>query len=94
MPVKQRAILSRLGVETASIVSTSVCHNGLKKLAHEFEPERLNKACETAMRIGATSLNSLRSILKNGLDSKPILMDEHTEASFNHPNIRGADYYH
>ena len=69
-------------------------HNGLKKLAHEYEPERLNKACGTAMRIGATSLNSLRSILKNGLDNKPIVIDEHTEASFNHPNIRGADYYH
>lgn len=69
-------------------------HNALKKLANDFTNERLNAACCRAIEIGAQSLSSIRSILRNSLDQQPTAVDDIQEASFEHPNVRGAEYYH
>lgn len=69
-------------------------HNVLKKLAKDFGNERLDAACRRAIEISAHSLNSVRSILRNHLDQQPTAGDEIQEASFEHPNVRGAKYYH
>ena len=63
---------------------------GLRKLAAEYGVTRLETACLRALAIGATKLASLRSILLNRLD---ITGDALTEANFEHPNLRGPDYY-
>ncbi len=68
--------------------------NGLKKLAKEFGNERLNAACARAIEIGATSLTNIRSILCNNLDQQSAATGDIQEASFEHPNVRGSDYYH
>lgn len=68
--------------------------NGLKKLEQEFGGERLNAACQRAIDIGATSLANIRSILRNGLDKQPDAGNTDQEAAFEHPNVRGAKYYH
>lgn len=68
--------------------------NGLKKLASDFGNDRLNAACQRAIGIGAHSLASVRSILRNGLDQQPVAENEVLEASFKHPNVRGSGYYH
>jgi len=41
---------------------------GLKKLAAQYSPERLEKGCERVIRINALSFSSVESILKRGLD--------------------------
>lgn len=69
-------------------------HNSLKKLAKDFGNERLDAACLRAIEINAHSLSSIRSILRNRLDQQPIAGHETLEASFEHPNVRGAKYYH
>ena len=68
--------------------------NGLKKLAHEFGNDRLNAACQRAIEIGATTMTSIRSILRNGLDQQPSGTTTQQEADFEHPNVRGSKYYH
>lgn len=66
----------------------------LKRLAKDFGNDRLDAACGRAMDIGAQTLSSLRSILRNHLDQVPAARNDHQEASFDHPNVRGATYYH
>lgn len=67
---------------------------GLKKLAHDFGNDRLNASCQRAIEIGATTLSSIRSILRNGLDQQPSAMTTQQEADFEHLNVRGPGYYH
>lgn len=71
----------------------------IKKLAEEFGAERLNAACERLLAISINdirfdALTRLRSILRNRLDQQAISESDLNEATFNHPNVRGADYYH
>lgn len=66
----------------------------LKRLAKDFGNERLDAACGRAMEIGAQALSSVRSILRNHLDQLPTANNDHQEASFDHPNVRGSTYYH
>jgi len=66
----------------------------LKKMHKEYGSERLDAACGRAMEIGANSLSSVRSILRNKLDQQTNPNSAQTEAAFHHANVRGADYYH
>lgn len=71
----------------------------IKKLAAEFGAVRLNAACERLMiissnKISIKSMASLRSILRNRLDQQVITTSDVQEATFDHPNVRGAKYYH
>jgi transposase len=70
---------------------------GILRLAKTFGQERLEAACHRAMVIGATSYKSVESILKNGLDQKP-LPQQHAGSSSSptqqpHENIRGKNYF-
>lgn len=67
---------------------------GMKKLAKEFGNERLNAACQRGIEISATALSSIRSILNNGLDKQSAETTKLQEAAFDHPNVRGSNYYH
>jgi len=69
-------------------------HNTFKKLERDMGADRLEAACNRAIAIGATSLSSIRSILRNQLDRVPVQPEEAKEADFEHTNIRGSDYYH
>lgn len=65
---------------------------GILRLGKRFSDERLERACERALRAGATSYRSVESILKNGLDREPI--EPATEPTpIAHNNIRGQNYY-
>lgn len=66
----------------------------LKKIHQEYGTQRLDAACARAVEIGASSLNSVRSILRNRLDQQTNPNSAHKEAAFDHTNVRGADYYH
>ena len=66
----------------------------LKKLEKQFDPQRLEAACRRAIEIGANRLSSVRSILEKGLDQQPQSETTQQEAAFDHPNVRGSNYYH
>lgn len=66
----------------------------LKRMQKDFGNERLEAACSRAIVIGANSITSVRSILRTGLDQQGAPDETHQEATFDHPNVRGSDYYH
>ena len=62
--------------------------------AQAYPAERFNAACRRALRIGAPTRYSVRSILKKGLD-RAHLIDDHDDLppGSPHDNVRGAEYY-
>jgi transposase len=68
---------------------------GLIRLADRYSPERLDLACRRAQAIASPSYHSVKSILKNGLDSQPLppRAEPPSTPPLEHENIRGASYY-
>jgi len=67
---------------------------GLKRLAKQYGPERLTAACQRALAINGASYTSVHSILKNGLDQVPAVIDAPANVvPLVHPNLRGTAYY-
>ncbi len=69
---------------------------GVMRLGQRFGVERLEAACRRALHFGTLRYKSVESILKNGLDRQPLPAAEPPPAPPlpEHPNLRGADYYH
>ena len=65
---------------------------GIHTLAKSHGAERLEAACAKSLVLGHVSHNSLKLMLKNGLESSEKRKSEHHN-SIEHQNIRGADYY-
>ena len=55
--------------------------------------ERMEAACKRALTLGACSYKSLESILKNGLDRRPLPQQPEATAGPAHANIRGPHDY-
>jgi transposase len=66
---------------------------GLMRLGKIYGPLRLEAACQRALRYQAASYRSVNSILKSGLDQKPLDDQVRSAAPVDHPNIRGSAYY-
>ena len=73
---------------------------GVVRLAKAYDPARLDAACLRALEIGARNYGSVKSILVNRLDGRPVLKladhapeGEPPPASV-HVNVRGSRYYH
>ena len=68
---------------------------GILRLAGEYPVDRMEAACERALRVRAFSCQSLESILKNNLDQLPLPPKNPASPppTLPHDNIRGADYY-
>jgi transposase len=91
------------GKATASVVETILSRKiypehafnsclGVISLGRRFGNERLEAACERALAIKGVRYKSIKSILENKLDQKP-LPRQLELLSVTHENIRGADYY-
>ncbi|MEE4137039.1 MAG: IS21 family transposase [Desulforhopalus sp.] len=65
---------------------------GILRLGKAYGEQRLEAACDRALQINALSYRSIESILKTGLDQKPLQRQENS-TPIQHSNIRGADYY-
>lgn len=66
---------------------------GLMSLGEKYSALRLEAACARALRIGAISYKSVRSILQNGLDQVPLEEQIALALPQDHENVRGSDYY-
>jgi transposase len=68
---------------------------GILRLARHYGAARLEAACVRGLDIGARSYGSINSILQHGLDRRPPpRAAEGPELPLDHPNVRGARYYH
>jgi transposase len=67
---------------------------GILRLAKRHSPERLEAACTRACRFKTHSYRSVESILKTGLDRRPLPEPPPSPAPpIEHDNIRGAEVY-
>lgn len=67
---------------------------GILRLGKTYGEVRLEAASRRALAIGACSYKSVESILKNGLDKKPLPATTVESPAIEHDNLRGPDYYH
>jgi len=65
---------------------------GIIRLAKKYSPQRVEAACERALRTGACRYKSVESILKNSLDQHPVSTPPSATTPA-HDNIRGAGYF-
>ena len=66
---------------------------GIIRLARFYGHERLDAAAMRAIDIGARTYGSVKSILANNLDRRPLPKRSADDAPILHPNIRGPRYY-
>jgi len=67
---------------------------GILRLGKSYGEDRLEAACGRALLLGTHRYKSIESILKHGLDSKPIPEQQDLNLPEDHDNIRGPSYYH
>ena len=95
----------RIGVSAAAVVTWQLEHRphpeqgyraclGLRRLAREYSPARLEAACTRALAIRSPTYRSIASILKSGLDRQPGSSPITPATPTDHENVRGSDYYH
>jgi hypothetical protein len=63
-------------------------------MAKAYSDARLEGACTRALLLGTCRYKSIESILKHGLDSKPVVVEEESALPQQHENVRGSAYYH
>jgi len=66
---------------------------GILRLGKSYGVDRLEAACKRALLIHSYSYRSIESILKTGLDSKPLPEAIPQRTHPHHQNIRGPGYY-
>jgi transposase len=66
---------------------------GILRLAKTYPAERMEAAARRCLRARAYNFQSMDSILKNQLDRLPLPGDPPSQATVEHDNIRGADYF-
>ena len=66
---------------------------GLMRLGKSYGDERLEAACQRSLKLQSYSYQSVKSILKNGLDQQPLAENDKQGAVIDHDNVRGAEYY-
>jgi transposase len=66
---------------------------GVISLGKRFSKERLEAACERALYIKGVNYRSIKSILENNLDQKPLPPQQQELLPVAHENLRGMDYY-
>jgi hypothetical protein len=63
------------------------------RLGKSYGAERLEAACQRALTLGTCSYKSIESMLKRGLDQRPLPQQPQTPPSIHHDNIRGPHDY-
>jgi len=66
---------------------------GVMRLGKSYGDERLEAACRRSLKLQSYSYQSVKSILKNGLDQQPLAESDTQSAVIEHDNVRGAEYY-
>ncbi len=103
-PERFKRWAAKIGTETLCLTETLLVKRshpqqayrsllGILRLGKSYGESRLEAACCRALHIGALSFRSIESILKSGLDQRPLPQVAPKVQPLRHRNIRGADYY-
>jgi hypothetical protein len=64
------------------------------RLREKYSDERIERACERAVKRRACRYRSVEAILQHNLDKEPALAEETQGVLPLHENVRGPGYYH
>lgn len=103
-PERFKRWAAKIGPQTALLTETLLAQRaypqqayrtllGILRQAKIYGEPRLESACERALHFNTLSYRSIESILKNGLDRRPLTVRTDNSKPVQHSNIRGADYY-
>ena len=103
-PERFKRWAGKIGPQTALLTETLLAQRaypqqayrtllGILRQAKIYGEPRLESACERALHFNTLSYRSIESILKNGLDRRPLTVRTDNSKPVQHSNIRGADYY-
>lgn len=68
---------------------------GVLRLGKQYGSAKLEKAAQRALALGSLSYQSIASILKHGLEDKPLPdISATSQSPVTHENVRGSDYFH
>jgi transposase len=67
---------------------------GIMRLAKQYPPARLERACARALHFRACSYKSVLAILRHHRDAEPLPTEAEAPPLPLHGNVRGATYYH
>lgn len=68
---------------------------GLQRVGEKHGPERMELACERALKLGARSYKVVANILSLKRENLPLPGEEPRNAiAIEHENVRGSEYYH
>ena len=104
-PSRMVSWAKKIGPQTAELIEKIISSRvhpehayrsclGILRLEKHYPKERLEKASRRALKFGALSFRSLRSILSTGLDRLDNDQTESHTTPSAHENIRGSHYYH
>jgi len=63
------------------------------RLAKKYGNERLERACERALKLQAIGYQSVKNILDKGIECAELPEQDELQLPLEHPNIRGSGYY-
>ena len=66
---------------------------GLLRLAKRFGNDRLELACDRALKLQAIGFRSVKNILEKGLEAADVPESNDASSPLFHENVRGSDYY-
>jgi transposase len=66
---------------------------GIIRLGNRYGADRLEAACARALSVRSYRYRSVESILRAGLDKKPLTGDDPERTHPTHDNLRGPEYY-
>jgi len=66
---------------------------GLMRLSREYSPPRMEAAAQRALLTGACRYQSVKSILKNSLDTLPVVNEASSAPPSPHAYLRGSEYF-
>ena len=95
----------KIGPSTAGVITQALSSRrhpqqsyrsclGILRLGKSYGPKRLEAACGRALLLGSCRYKSIESILKHGLDARPLPEQAELNIPEDHDNIRGPSYYH
>jgi transposase len=67
---------------------------GVIRLGQTYGDDRLEAACYRALHVNAVAYRSIESMLKTGMDKKPLVIDSPQTTLPLHENVRGPTYFH
>jgi hypothetical protein len=62
-------------------------------LGKTYGDDRLEAACHRALHVNAVAYRSVESMLKTGMDKKPLILDSTQTTLPLHENVRGSNYF-